>query len=97
MEATETPISEVILFAQLLSSGNADLPHEVARYFLSLSFNDEDKARMHELAVRNQNDALSAAEKEELFAYAKAGTLLSLLKSKARRALKIKLKKRTTS
>jgi hypothetical protein len=38
--------------------------------------------------VRNQDDALSPAEKEELFAYAKAGTLLSILKSRARRVLK---------
>ena len=52
---------------------------------------------MHDLAVRNQQDALSAAEKEELLAYAKAGTLLSILKSKARRALKLKPKKQTTS
>jgi hypothetical protein len=41
---------------------------------------------MHDLAVRNQNDELSAAEKEELFAYGKAGTVLSILKSKARRS-----------
>ena len=38
-----------------------------------------------------RKDALSAAEKEELFAFAKAGTLLSILKSKARRTLGIKL------
>ena len=49
---------------------------------------------MHDLAVRNQNDELSPSEKEELFAFAKAGTLLSILQSKARRTLKIKLKKR---
>ena len=33
----------------------------------------------------------------ELYAFAKAGTLLSILQSKARRTLKIKLKKRTPS
>jgi hypothetical protein len=52
---------------------------------------------MHDLAVRNQQGALSTTEKEELFAYAKAGTLLSILKSKARRALKAGPKKRTPS
>ena len=50
---------------------------------------------MHDLAVRNQEDALSSEEKEELFAFAKAGSLLAILKSKARRTLKIKPKKRT--
>jgi hypothetical protein len=52
---------------------------------------------MHDLAVRNQADALTSAEKEELYAFAKAGTLLGILKSKARRTLKIKPKRRTYS
>ncbi len=52
---------------------------------------------MHDLVVRNQDDNLSSTEKDELLAYAKAGTLLSILKSKARRALRLKPKKRTTS
>ena len=68
----------------------------MARYVLNLGFSDQDKARMHDLAVRNQEDALAPGEKEELFAYSKAGTLLSILKSKARRTLKIRPKKRTT-
>ena len=50
---------------------------------------------MHELAVRNQQDALSKDEKDELYAYARAGTIVSILKAKARRVLKIKPKKRT--
>ena len=52
---------------------------------------------MHDLAVGNQDDALSPPEKEELVAYAKASSLLSILKSKARRALGVKPKKRTVS
>jgi hypothetical protein len=64
----------------------------MARYVLKLGFSEPDKARMHQLSVRNQSDALNAAEKEELFAYAKAGSLLSILKSKARRALRSKAK-----
>ncbi|MCI0685191.1 MAG: hypothetical protein L0Y71_24090 [Gemmataceae bacterium] len=52
---------------------------------------------MHDLVVRNQENTLSAAEKDELFAYSKAGTVISILKSKARRTLQIKPKIRTTS
>jgi hypothetical protein len=89
--------SEVTILARVLGNEQGQLPAEMARYLLTLGFSDDDKARMHDLAVRNQEDALSAAEKEELFAYSKAGTLLSILKSRARRALKIKPKKRTTS
>jgi hypothetical protein len=69
----------------------------MARYVLTLGFNDRDKARLHDLAVRNQEDALTPAEKAELHAYAKAGTLLALLKSQARRALKRRPAKRTAS
>lgn len=89
--------SEVTILARVLANEEGQLPPEMARYLLTLGFSDHDKARMHDLAVRNQKDALSAAEKEELFAYCKAGTLLSILKSKARRASKIKPRKRTTS
>jgi hypothetical protein len=88
--------SEVAILARVFENDEGRLPPDLARYLLSRGFNERDKARMHDLAVRNQNDALSPAEKEELFAYAKAGTLLSILKSRARRALRIKPRKRTT-
>ena len=87
---------EVRILARVLGN-EGRLPPNMARYVLNLGFNDEDRARMHDLAVRNQEDSLEPAEKEELFAYAKAGSLLSILKSKARRVLKVKPKRRKTS
>ena len=98
MRTTETnhgTSNEVAILAKVL--GNGHMPPNMARYLLNIGFSEDDKAHMHELAARNQEDALSAAEKEELFAYAKAGTLLSTLKSKARRILRIKPKKRSSS
>ena len=89
--------SEVAILARVLGNGESPLPSTMARYILDLGLSERDKTRMHDLAVRNQDDALSSAEKEELFAYSKAGSLLSILKSKARRTLHIKPKKRTTS
>ncbi|MCI0682164.1 MAG: hypothetical protein L0Y71_08675 [Gemmataceae bacterium] len=88
---------EVAILARVLGNGDSPLPSTIARYILHVGFGEDDKARMHDLAVRNQEDALSAAEKDELFAYSKAGTIISILKSKARRTLQIKPKKRTTS
>lgn len=88
---------EVTILARLLGKDKESLPPRMARYLMDLGFSDRDKARMHELAERNQNDELSSAEKDELLAYAKAGTLLSILKSKARRALNDKPAKRTAS
>lgn len=93
-----TGVSEAGILARLLSDGRGQrLPHNIARYLLNLGFTEEDKARMHDLAVRNQRDALSESERQELFAYAKAGTVLSILKVKARRVLGTKPKKRTRS
>src|SRR5262249_3092344 len=89
--------NEVTILARFLGNGDGQLPKDVARYILDLHVSERDKARMHDLAVRNQDDALTAAEKDEMHAYGKATTLLSILKAKARRTLGIKLKTRTDS
>jgi hypothetical protein len=89
--------NEVAILARILGNEEGQLPRAIARYLLTLGFRERDKTRMHDLAVRNQDGALAPAEREELFAYAKAGTLLSILKSRARRALRSKPNQRTTS
>jgi len=94
--ANGTGQSEIAILARVLGNGQSQLPPAMARYILTLGFSEDDKARLHDLAVRNQADELSPAEQEELFAYSKTGTLLSILKSKARRVLRIKSKKGTT-
>ena len=88
---------EVTILARVLANGKGKLPGEMARYLLNCGFSASDTARMHDLAARNQAAALSEDEKNELEAYAKTGTVLSILKSKARRALRSNLKKRTSS
>ncbi|MFL5342882.1 MAG: hypothetical protein ACJ8F7_22335 [Gemmataceae bacterium] len=92
-----TGLSDVEILARLLSNGNGRMPLAVARYLVKLEFSAEDKARMHELAVRNQDNDLSPEEKEELLAYANTGTILSILKSRARRVLRSKSHKRTSA
>ncbi|HZV04579.1 MAG TPA: hypothetical protein VE999_05775 [Gemmataceae bacterium] len=92
-----TAQDEVTILARILCNEEGQLPADIARYLLTLGFSEQDNARMHDLAVRNQEGKLSGAEKEELFAYGKAGGLLSLLKSKARRVLGIRLKKNRIS
>jgi hypothetical protein len=89
--------NEVTILARVLGNGNGELPGEMARYILNLRFSDRDKARMHDLAVRNQAAALSPAEKDELSAFGKVGDVVAILKSKARRALGVKAKKHTLS
>ncbi len=95
--STRSTESEVTILARVLGNERGQLPHDLARYIVELGFSDRDKARMHDLAVRNQADALTPAEKDEMFAFGKAGDLLAILKSKARRTLGVKPKKRTAS
>jgi hypothetical protein len=98
--ATQTHISgdsEVTILARFLTNGDGKLSKDFARYILDITISDRDKARMHELAVRNQDDDLSSEEKDEMHAFGKASTLLSILKSKARRTLGVKLKARHVS
>jgi hypothetical protein len=91
----KTSESEVTILARFLGNGDGPLPKNVARYILGLTISERDKARMHDLAVRNQDDNLTSAEKEEMHAYGKAATVLSILKSKARRTLGVKLEPQT--
>ena len=87
--AARTGDDEVKILARVFDDKDGLIPRALARAIVDVDFSQRDKARMHDLAVRNQNDALSPSEKKELFAFAKAGTLLSILQSKARRTLKI--------
>jgi hypothetical protein len=89
--------TEVAILARILGNEGDRLSIDFARYIVGHEISEQDKARMHEHAVRNQDDALTAAEKEEMVAFGKAATLLSILKSKARRMLGIKLEPRKMS
>jgi len=82
--------SEAALFGRLFVNGKHGLTLEVARYILGLSFSEEDKARMRELAGKNREGTISPEELRELDDYVKVGDLVAILKSKARTALKKK-------
>ena len=89
-QATKGRTNELAIFGRLLKADKGDLSRELARYVLTLGFGEEDQSRMRELAERNQAGALSPTEQEELQNYVKAGHLLALLHSKARKSLKRK-------
>jgi hypothetical protein len=59
--ATETKTSarEAAIFSRIFTNGTKAMTPELARYVLGLTFGDEDKVRMHELAVKNQEGELS--------------------------------------
>jgi|SRR5713101_7266600 hypothetical protein len=80
--------SQAAIFVRLWETKDGKLPRTLARHILRLGFSIPDKARIQELASKNQQGLISSSELEELDNYIKAGDLLALLQSKARRALK---------
>jgi hypothetical protein len=92
MQTTESNVSTsaAAIFDRVFTNGKEPLSLELAKHVLSLTFSEQDKARMNELAEKNQEGTISRKEKEELFNYIKVGDLLALLQSKARIALKKK-------
>jgi len=88
--AKKTPPSEIALFGRILTNGPGEMSPELARYVLTLGFGAEDQARMKDLAERNQDGALASEEQEELRSFVRAGHLLALLHSKARKSLEKK-------
>lgn len=85
---TEKSASEAAILSRVLLNGREDITPELARYFLARGFSADDKARMHELAVKNQEGRISPEELRELDSYVKVGDLLAILQSKARKLLK---------
>jgi hypothetical protein len=79
--------TEVAILGSLFGNGKAELTPQRARYLLELQFSESDNDRMRTLAAKNQDGQLSDAERDELLGYAKAGCLLGILHSRARRAL----------
>ncbi len=80
--------SDLAIFGRLIKADRGDLSPSLARYILTLGFGEDDQSRMRDLAERNQDSGLRGKEKEELQGYVKAGHLLALLHSKARKSLK---------
>lgn len=58
-----------------------------AEQTLKLEFSDEERTRMHELAVKNQTGKLTPEESSELDHYLRVGSMLSVLQSRARQVL----------
>ena len=83
--------SEAAIFARIWDAAGGGLTPELARHVLRLGFSEQDKARMHELAVKNQEGRISE-ELQELDNYIKVGDLLAIMQSKAR----VRLKKSST-
>ena len=60
---------------------------ETARRIQALAFDETERARMHELAARNRRGQLSDDEEAEFDHFLRVGSLLTILKLRARKTL----------
>ncbi len=87
MQTSEVNDTDAAILARVIRAGLGDLPRAAAKALLKLGFTEQDRERMHQLAVKNQDDDLTEAERRELESYRRVGRLLDLLAARARRAL----------
>ncbi len=88
MQRTELPCYEAAILGRLVVPDEPRLSPAAAEGILALGFDQDDKERMHELAAKARAGTLTAREKAEVEAYSRVGSLLGILHSRARRALK---------
>jgi hypothetical protein len=84
-ELTET---EGAIWSRLIEPGKPMLSIPAARGILELEFPEADKARMRELAAKARLGELTAEEESEIDIYGRVGSVLSILRSKARKTLR---------
>jgi hypothetical protein len=88
MQRTKLPNHEAAILGRLLEPDRPTLPATAARALLDLDFCQEDRDRMSALAAKARAGTLTPDEQTEIEAYSRVGSLLSILKSKARKSLK---------
>lgn len=80
---------EAEIIGRIFFGRQSEMTPELASYFLNLEIPENDRERMSELLKRNQAGELSPEEAEEMRGYSRAGTLLAIFQSQARRVLKM--------
>lgn len=88
MRRTELPNDEAAILGRLIIPDEPRLSPVTARAILSLEFDSADKDRMRELAAKARAGTLTPRERAEVDAYSRVGSLLGILHSRARRAIK---------
>jgi len=80
-------INEMTILGRLFDENTSFSP-EAARWILAIEFSRADVDRMNSLAAKARAGTLTPEEREETGSYERAGLILSILKSRARMALK---------
>jgi hypothetical protein len=88
MKTEQLPAAEHAVLNRLLDPITRRLTPASARALAELRMDPSDQERVAELADKCNEGELTAKERAEYAAYVKAGDLISILQSKARRFLK---------
>ncbi len=81
--------TDAAIIARMVHPDEADLSEDAAEAVLRIFRLDQsDQDRLHDLLVKNQDDALTPAEAEELESYLRISLLVDLIHAKARFSLK---------
>jgi uncharacterized protein YnzC (UPF0291/DUF896 family) len=80
--------SEFGIWLRLLDGQDSLLSADAARAILAIKFPAKDVQRLDELAAKARAGTLTDTESQESEAYGRVNSLLSMLKTKARQALK---------
>jgi hypothetical protein len=83
-----TDSKEAAIIARMFRPQKDDLPVAIARGLLRLRLDPSDLDRLHELIVKNQDNALKRAEKAELASYLRISLKVDLMHAKALCTLK---------
>jgi hypothetical protein len=88
MRLTELPNPEAAIIGRLAAPDESSLSPAAAEAILTITFSPADKDRMNALAAKAREGTLTPKEQAEAEAYSRVGSLLGILKSRARRSLK---------
>lgn len=79
---------DAAILARLIRPNDESLPAAEAKALLNIRFDSGELDRIQELVKKNQDDALSSAEKADLESYLRISAFVDLMHAKARRSLK---------
>ena len=87
-QVVSPPNTEAAILARIIASDQSQITPEIARYLLSIQFPSADRDRVNELSARARAGMLAENEMNELDSYLHVGSLLAVMKSKARQLLR---------
>ena len=79
---------EAAILTRIIHPERDDLSQEAANALLHVGLEQQDLERIHVLVTKNQEDALTPAEKADLESYLRISSIFDLMHVRARRSLK---------